>query len=48
MPIKVLVLGGGIWFLLGGSGNFIFMGARIFLSIARILPCFHVVSRKYR
>ena len=37
MPIKFVVLGGGIWvfFLGGGSADFIFMGARIFL-----IPCF--------
>ena len=35
MSIKFLVLGGGgFWVFLGGSADFIFMGARIFLTIA--------------
>ena len=35
MPIKFLVLGGGIWgFGGGGSADFICMGARIFLTEA--------------
>ena len=41
MPIKFLVLGGGggIWVFLGGEGgssDFIFMGARIFLRFASL------------
>ena len=38
MPIKFLVLGGGGYFGFfggGGSADFIYMGARIFLKIAR-------------
>ena len=34
MSIKFLVLGGGILGFLGGSADFIFMGARIFLKVA--------------
>ena len=33
MPIKFLFLGGGYFGFLGGGGDFIFMGARIFLSL---------------
>ena len=37
MSIKFLVLGGGVfWVLGGGSADFIFMGARIFLSNERV------------
>ena len=34
MSIKVLLLGGGVFWVLGGGGSadFIFMGARIFLT----------------
>ena len=38
MPIKFLVLGEGIWgFFGGGSAEFIFMGARIFLTLRLFL-----------
>ena len=42
MSIKLLVLGGGglFWGFWGGSADFIFMGARIFL----ILPTFGPLS----
>ena len=44
MPIKFLVLGGGgifgFFFLGGGSADFIFMGARIFLKVRQDSPKF--------
>ena len=46
MSIKFLVLGGGGWFLGGGgSADFIFMGARIFVRRARIGNGRNTVSR---
>ena len=35
MSIKFLVLGGGVWVWGGGGADFIFMGARIFLTQAK-------------
>ena len=40
MSIKFLVLGGGVFWVFGGGGSadFIFMGARIFLSEGSLRP----------
>ena len=35
-PIKFCVLGGGVFWVLGGNADFIFMGARIFLMFSEI------------
>ena len=56
MTTKFLILGGGVFwgFFGGGSADFIFMGARIFLntcsdSIAKLFrACFCGVSHNYR
>ena len=38
MSVKFPFLGGGFWGGGGGSADFIFMGARIFLNIGSTLP----------
>ena len=46
MSKKFLVLGGGgFWFWGGGSADFIFMGARIFLIFLDLKQCFATICR---